>query len=284
MVRRLASIGAEAKAAAAQVVRDFILALPGIVAAIVIIALGYIVGKAVAEAIRRVMRGTGLEAMLDETTLGRRLRGAGSSTTNLIAGVTYAYILVISVVIGLQKLQLGGYASTLLAAIADYLPRLAAGVIIITLGLVFVEALSDYIKKLLTTGVEATDKVLGTIGDVLGVALAVAIIIAGLEVMEIPQLTVIYSIVIGFLIIGVGVLLGDSLIDQIVEKHEEFRPMAGQAKFLVYSIFLLVGVAGIFSSYPAVAGIVKTLAWAFAIAAGLLLAPAIYRLAKQGTI
>lgn len=280
----MAGIGAEAKAAAAQVVKDFILALPGVVAAIIIIALGYIVGKAVAEAVRRVMRGTGLEAMLDETTLGKKLRGAGSSTTNLIAGVVYAYILVISVVIGLQKLQLGGYASTLLAAIADYLPKLAAGIIIITLGLVFVEALADYIKKLLVTGVEQTDKLMGTISDVLKVALAVAVIIAGLQVMSIPELSMIYSIVIGFLIIGVGVLLGDALIDQIAEKHNEFRAVAGQAKFLVYSIFLLVGVAGIFSSYPAVAGIVKTLAWAFAIAAGILLAPAIYRLAKQGSL
>ncbi len=280
----MAGIGAEAKAAAAQVVKDFILALPGVVAAIIIIALGYIVGKAVAEAVRRVMRGTGLEAMLDETTLGKKLRGAGSSTTNLIAGVVYAYILVISVVIGLQKLQLGGYASTLLAAIADYLPKLAAGIIIITLGLVFVEALADYIKKLLVTGVEQTDKLMGTISDVLKVALAVAVIIAGLQVMSIPELSMIYSIVIGFVIIGVGVLLGDALIDQIAEKHNEFRAVAGQAKFLVYSIFLLVGVAGIFSSYPAVAGIVKTLAWAFAIAAGILLAPAIYRLAKQGSL
>ncbi len=280
----MAGIGAEAKAAAAQVVKDFILALPGVVAAIIIIALGYIVGKAVAEAVRRVMRGTGLEAMLDETTLGRKLRGAGSSTTNLIAGVVYAYILVISVVIGLQKLQLGGYASTLLAAIADYLPKLAAGIIIITLGLVFVEALADYIKKLLVTGSEQTDRLMGTISDVLKVALAVAVIIAGLQVMNIPELSMIYSIVIGFLIIGVGVLLGDALIDQIAEKHDEFRAVAGQAKFLVYSIFLLVGVAGIFSSYPAVAGIVKTLAWAFAIAAGILLAPAIYRLAKQGSL
>jgi len=280
----VAGVVAEAKAALAQIVKDFILAIPGIVAAIIIIGLGYVVGKAVAEGIRRVMRGTGLEAMLDETSLGRKLRGAGSSTTNLIAGVAYAYILIISVVIGLQKLQLGGIAASILASIADYLPKLAAGVIIITLGLVFVEALAEYIRRLLVTGVEATDKVLGVIADVVKIALAVAIIVAGLQVMSIPQLAMIYSIVIGFLVIGIGVLIGDALVDQIAEKHEQFRPVAGQAKFLVYSIFLLVGVAGVFSSYPAVASIVKTLAWAFAIAAGLLLAPAIYRLAKQGTI
>ncbi|MEB3851588.1 MAG: hypothetical protein LRS49_03260 [Desulfurococcales archaeon] len=280
----MAGVVAEAKAALAQIVKDFILAIPGIVAAIIIIGLGYVVGKAVAEGIRRVMRGTGLEAMLDETSLGRKLRGAGSSTTNLIAGVAYAYILIISVVIGLQKLQLGGIAASILASIADYLPKLAAGVIIITLGLVFVEALAEYIRRLLVTGVEATDKVLGVIADVVKIALAVAIIVAGLQVMSIPQLAMIYSIVIGFLVIGIGVLIGDALVDQIAEKHEQFRPVAGQAKFLVYSIFLLVGVAGVFSSYPAVASIVKTLAWAFAIAAGLLLAPAIYRLAKQGTI
>jgi hypothetical protein len=41
----------------------------------------------------------------------------------------------------------------------------------------------------------------------------------------------VYSLIIGFVIIGAGVVLTDGLIKSITDDHEEFRNIAGFAKF-----------------------------------------------------
>jgi uncharacterized membrane protein (DUF485 family) len=75
--------------------------------------------------------------------------------------------------------------------------------------------------------------------------------------------------------------LTDGLIKSITDDHEEFRSIAGYAKFILYAIFLLIGAGAIFSSFAGVTSIVGNIAWGFAIAFALVLVPIIYSLAKR---
>jgi hypothetical protein len=75
--------------------------------------------------------------------------------------------------------------------------------------------------------------------------------------------------------------LTDGLIKSITDDHPEFAAIAGYAKFILYSIFLLVGIGGIFSTFTGVTTIIATIAWAFAIALAIVLIPIVYGLAKR---
>ena len=91
----------------------------------------------------------------------------------------------------------------------------------------------------------------------------------------------IYPLILGFVIISAGIALTDGLIKSITDDHEEFKPVAGYAKFILYSVFLIIGAGGIFATFPGVTTIVANISWAFAIALALILVPVIYTLAKK---
>jgi len=91
----------------------------------------------------------------------------------------------------------------------------------------------------------------------------------------------VYPLILGAVIIGVGISITERLVNSIVEDHEEFKPVAGHAKFLLYLIFVIVGVAGMFSSFPGTSNVIANVAWGVAIAAALMLVPMIYRLSKD---
>jgi hypothetical protein len=91
----------------------------------------------------------------------------------------------------------------------------------------------------------------------------------------------VYSLIIGFVIIGAGIILTDTIIKSITDDHQEFVGLAGYAKFILYSIFLLIGTGAIFSTFTGVTGIISTIAWAFAIGLAIALIPIVYSLAKR---
>ena len=51
----------------------------------------------------------------------------------------------------------------------------------------------------------------------------------------------VYPLILGFVIIGAGISLSDGLIKSITDDHTEFMAIAGYAKFVLYSIFLIIG-------------------------------------------
>jgi cytochrome c oxidase subunit IV len=91
----------------------------------------------------------------------------------------------------------------------------------------------------------------------------------------------IYPLILGFVIIGAGVALTDALIKSIVDDHKEFTGVAGYAKFVLYSIFLIVGAGAIFATFSGVTNIIANISWAFAIALAIMLIPIAYTMAKK---
>jgi hypothetical protein len=91
----------------------------------------------------------------------------------------------------------------------------------------------------------------------------------------------VYPLILGFVIIGAGIALTDGLIKSITDDHKEFVSVAGYAKFVLYSIFLIIGAGAIFSTFEGVTKIVANVSFAFAIAMAILLIPIVYTLAKK---
>jgi hypothetical protein len=258
-------------------------ALPGVIGAIIVIIVGVIVGWGLGKLVNRVVNNT-VEKSFDRSRIGQAFKSAGFDLSNFVGGLLYAFIVVVSVIIAIQLLDISGPAGVFLVDIAAYLPRLLGGILIIVLGIVFV----DFLATLVGTTIrpmfgEKKTEIADMLRNLLFIGLVAVILNIAFDLLLFTAGGLVYSLIIGFVIIGAGIALTDGLIKSITDDHEEFRSVAGFAKFVLYSIFLLIGAGAIFSSFGGVTGIVGNIAWGFAIALALVLIPVVYSIAKKMT-
>ena len=262
---------------------DVAAALPAIIAAIIVIIIGYVVGKFLGRAVNKVVEKLGIEKSFDKTDVGKSFRTAGIDLSSFIGGVVTAFIVIISVVIAIEILSIGGVVGAFLVDIASYLPRLLGGIVIIILGTVLVGFLASLVGNTLKPVFpKAKAEIADMLKNLLQIGLIAVILLIALDLMLLSG-DLVYPLILGFVIIGAGVALTDGLIKSITDDHKEFMPVAGYAKFVLYSIFLVVGAGAIFATFPGVTDIVANISWAFAIAMGIMLVPVIYTLAKKMT-
>ncbi len=258
-------------------------ALPAIIAATLVVILGYVVGKFLGRAVNKVVEKMGLEKSFEESDTGKAFKKSGMDLSSFIGGITTAFIIVISVVLAIQILNIGGTVGTFLVDIAAYLPRLLGGVVIIVLGTVLVGFLATLVGNTLKpVFTEAKSEIADMLKNLLQIGLIAVILMMALDIMLLGG-DLVYSLILGFVIIGAGIALTDGLIKSITDDHKEFVPVAGYAKFVLYSIFLIIGAGAIFATFSGVTNIIANISWAFAIAMGIMLVPVIYNLAKKMT-
>jgi hypothetical protein len=225
----------------------------------------------------------GIEKSFDKTDVGKSFRTAGMDLSSFIGGVITAFIIVISVVIAIDVLNISGVAGEFLVDIAAYLPRLLGGVVIIILGTVLVGFLANLVGTTLKPVFpKAKEEIADMLQNLLQIGLIAVILLIALDLMLLSG-DLVYPLILGFVIIGAGVALTDGLIKSITDDHKEFTSVAGYAKFVLYSIFLVIGAGAIFATFPGVTDIIANISWAFAIATGIMLVPVIYTLAKKMT-
>ncbi|RLE71821.1 MAG: hypothetical protein DRJ37_04185 [Thermoprotei archaeon] len=263
------------------IITQIIEAIPSIFAALIVIGIGYVIGGIVGKAVNKLIELLGIEKAFDQTDAGKAFRKAGIDLSNFVGSLVKAFVIVISVSIALQLLEIGEPTRSYILAIADYLPKLMGGIILLSLGFVLVEFLASYVRHiLLPVFPEKHKELVDMLRNLLLIGLIAIVLSIALQMMLFTG-EFVFSLIIGFVIIGVGISLGDTVVTSIVEDHEEFKPVAGYAKFILYSIFLLVGVAGIFSGFPGTEQVIANLAWGLAIAMGIMLVPIIYQLTKK---
>jgi len=258
-------------------------ALPAVIAAIIVVIIGYIVGRFLGKAVNKLIERMGLEKTFDETDSGKAFRKSGMDLSSFIGGITTVFIIVISIVLAIQILNIGGTVGTFLVDIAGYLPRLLGGVVIIVLGSVLVGFLASLVGNTLKPIFPAAkSEIADMLKSLLQIGLVAVILLIALDLMLLSG-DLVYPLILGFVIIGAGIALTDGLIKSITDDHKEFVPVAGYAKFVLYSIFLIIGAGAIFATFPGVTTVIANISWAFAIAMGIMLIPVIYNLAKKIT-
>ncbi|HUT26922.1 MAG TPA: hypothetical protein VMW85_02600 [Methanomassiliicoccales archaeon] len=266
-----------------NVLESIIDAIPAVIAAIIVLIIGYFIGTLVGKAVNKIVQRMGVERTFDQTTTGRAFRSAGLDLSNFIGGVVRAFIVILAVVLAIEILALGGALGNYLTDVAAYLPRLLAGILIIILGTVFVEVLTSFIGKIISPMFpEAKVEIADMLKNLLFIGLIAFILLLALDTMLLSGETV-YPLILGFVIIGAGILLTDALIKSVTDDHVEFKEVAGYAKFVLYSIFLIIGAGAIFAMFPGVTNIIANISWAFAIALGIMLIPVAFALTKKMT-
>ncbi len=266
-----------------EFVSDVAGALPAIIAAIIVVIIGYVVGKFLGRTVNKVVEKMGLEKSFDESDTGKSFKKSGIDLSTFIGGITTAFIIVISVVLAIQILNIGGTVGTFLVDVAGYLPRLLGGIVIIVLGTVLVGFLATLIGNTLKPVFPAAkSEIADMLKNLLQIGLVAVILLMALDLMLLSG-DLVYSLILGFVIIGAGIALTDGLIKSITDDHKEFMPVAGYAKFVLYSIFLIIGAGAIFATFSGVTNVIANISWAFAIAMGIMLVPVIYNLAKKMT-
>ncbi len=75
-----------------------------------------------------------------------------------------------------------------------------------------------------------------------------------------------YSLILGSVMVGAGAIIGGTMIDSLTEQHNSFEKAVPHTKFVIYIVFITIGVAAIFSQYPATLAVLQTHAWGLAIA------------------
>jgi hypothetical protein len=264
-----------------EMLSDIMAALPVIIAAIIVVVIGYFVGKFVGRAVNKLIEKMGIEKTFDETETGKTFKSAGLDLSSFIGGLTTAFIVVISVVIAIQILDIGGPVGEFLVDLAAYLPRLLGGIVIIVVGSVLVGFLASLVGNTLKPIFpKAKVEIADMLKSLLQIGLIAVVLLIALDLMLLAG-ELVYPLILGFVIIGAGIALTDGLIKSITDDHKEFVDVAGYAKFVLYSIFLLIGAGAIFSTFEGVTNIVANVSWAFAIAMGIMLIPVIYTIAKK---
>jgi hypothetical protein len=269
----------------AQLLENFaasiVMAIPLVLAAIIIIAIGYVIGHFTGKAVNKIVEKLGIERSFDQTMTGKAFRSAGLDLSNFIGAVIKAFIIILSIILAIQVVNIGGTFGIYLTTIADYLPRLLGGILIIVFGAVFVDFLASFIGKMLRPMFpEAKVEIADMLKNLLLIGLIAFIILLALDTMLLSGDTI-YPLILGFVIIGAGIALTDTLIKSITDDHSEFKTVAGYAKFVLYSIFLIIGAGAIFATFPGVTEVIANISWAFAIALAIMLIPVGYAIAKK---
>ena len=264
-----------------ELLDNIIVALPLVIAAIIGILIGYVVGKVVGRAVNRAIEKMGIERSFDKTDAGKAFKSAGLDLSSFVGGVTTAFVVVLSVIIAIQILDIGGPIGAFLVDLAAYLPRLLGGIVIIVIGTVLVGFLASLVgNSLKPLFAEAKSEIADMLRNLLLVGLIAAVLLIALDLMLLTG-ELIYSLILGFVMIGAGIALTDGLIKSITDDHKEFAAIAGYAKFVLYSIFLIIGAGAIFSTFEGVTEVVANISWAFAIALAIMLIPVVYSIAKK---
>lgn len=260
---------------------DIVNAIPAVLAAIIIILIGYAVGILVGKATNKIVEKLGMEKSFDQTMTGKAFRAAGLDLSNFIGAIVKAFIIILAVVLAVQVISIGGPFGAYLTSIADYLPRLLGGILILVFGTVFVDFLATFIGRMLRPMFpEAKEEIADMLKNLLLIGLIAFVILLALDTMLLAGETI-YPLILGFVIIGAGVALTDTLIKSIVDDHSEFKTIAGYAKFVLYSIFLIIGAGAIFATFPGVTQVIANISWAFAIAFAIMLVPIGYAIVKK---
>ncbi len=262
-----------------QVASDIIGYIPNLLGAIIILAAGYFIGDIAGKAVNRIVDRL-LEKPIEKTEIGRRYKEAGLDLSDITGAIVKAFVFVLALMLALPVLNIGGRPEQVLASIIYYLPKLLGGILIIVYGLLLVGLLADFIGAGILAGLSGSNEfVANLIKNTVHIGMIAVVITIALDLMQLRG-ELVYPLILGFIIIGLGIVVGNTIIESL-EREPSFRDFSPYAKFMVYIVFIMVGLAAIFSNFPGTSRVVNTLSLGVALAFAIMLIPLVYRLAKQ---
>jgi len=126
---------------------DMILSsLPAIIGAIIILLVGWIVGRLLGRAVRFVIDKVVSSSLVNKTEFAEKATKSGLTLGYLGDVATRCFVYLIAVLAAVDFLNLN-YMSLLMTAIVGYIPHIAAFVIILVVGFILIDYFIDLIVK-----------------------------------------------------------------------------------------------------------------------------------------
>ena len=220
-----------------NIVDKFISFVPTLVLVIVLLIVGLIAGKFLGKIGSKILDKVGLDNLINKTIIGDMVKKAERSTVDLFAAIIkwFVYFIFAIIIIDLLKLEV---VADFLVMIISYIPLIVSAMVVLIVGLLIVDFITDLIKKILiATGVD--DHIMkSAIGEPLKASgMSASGIIAGLVklfgylifiivAMEILQFTMLTGFLVdvinylpafftGILILIIGLLAIDFIMDYV---------------------------------------------------------------------
>ncbi|WP_058366080.1 mechanosensitive ion channel family protein [Haloparvum sedimenti] len=127
-----------------ETVAGIVAFLPRLVGAIVILAIGWAVGRLVAGAVRRLADRTNVDRLVMNTPLGGALGGTEKAVSRSLGRVAAYFIYALALLAAADALAVELLSEWIAAAIS-YLPAFVAGALVIVVGFVLADFLADVV-------------------------------------------------------------------------------------------------------------------------------------------
>lgn len=209
-------------------VSAIILLIPRLLGALIILLIGWFIGRLVAKVIRRLVDAAGLDQRTLETPIGDMLGGTETAVEGAFGkiGAYYIYFLAILAAADVLNIPL---LSQFINEAAAYLPSLIAGLLIIVVGFIVADFVGDMImRSASTTGSDAGSMLASGVQ----VFLYFIVIVVGLDTMQV-NVEILYIFAgamaggLGLAVaIGVGIAIGLGGKEFVAENIDNW---AGQA-------------------------------------------------------
>jgi small-conductance mechanosensitive channel len=128
-----------------QMLYSVIAYLPGLIAAIVILLIGWVVGRLLGKVISGILDKIGVDDALLKTSVGQAIEQSGTHVVTLFDLIVRWFIYLIAIVAAANILQLE-FLTSLLQSIVVYLPHVALFLIILIVGFIMVDFFSDVLE------------------------------------------------------------------------------------------------------------------------------------------
>lgn len=135
---------------------SLIAVLPGIVAALLVIVIGYLVGFGVGWAVNKALHKAGVDKKFAKTKLSKSL--GFKNLAEIIGAIVKWYIIFLFLVPAVELLNLGVF-SNMLQNFATWLPNLFVAMLIAFAGLIFADFIEDAITRSTLKGTQLLAKV-----------------------------------------------------------------------------------------------------------------------------
>jgi len=186
-----------------------ILYLPRIIAALIILIVGWFVGKAAGKLVAGVLDKMGVDDAVERTFLGDAVRRSGMTVKGVFDALVRWFIYIIFIMAAVNVLDIPVF-TLLLQQFLLYIPQLIAGILILIIGLILVNLIMNLIQGWLkSSGVAFAD----IIATLLRAFFSLVVIVLALDQARIDT-TIIYTFLTPLawgVAVGLGLAIGIGL-------------------------------------------------------------------------
>ena len=206
----------------------FAAALPKVITAIIILIIGWAVGRGLGAAIAKILDKIGVDDALRKTSIGKAIEKSGITLPKFFDVLVRVFIYLIAVFAAVNVLEIT-LLTHYMQMVVEYLPNFIAGVFILIFGLMAADFVGDAITAI---GKEAKIEYAGLASLAVRGVLYLVVLIIGLSTMKIDVsilnmiVTAISWGLAGAIAIGGGIAIGFGMKDFVAKKAEEWAKKA----------------------------------------------------------